>query len=153
MVILLITHLLLSRKFVVLNKALIGIVSALVFLIIQAVISSINTKATYVFSTDNNIVQKETLKLTLDDGHASMLISRNCKHYYSSYFNGLFLRFQNHYYLLGIEHMDNNNSQFMFSSFFIDSLRSGDAIYIPRSPSFCQNKASSDVLLGKKEIN
>ncbi len=60
-----------------LNKALIGIVSALVFLIVQAIISSVNTKATYEFSINNNIEQKETLKLTLNDGHASMLISRN----------------------------------------------------------------------------
>lgn len=149
--ILLITHRLLNRKFVVLNKALIGIVSALVFLFIQAVISSVNTKATYEFSTNNNI--EDTLKLTLNDGHVSMLISNNCKTYYSSRFDGVFLRFQNHYYLFGIEHIDNNNSQLTFSNFFIDLLRSGDAIYISRSPSFCQSNDSSDVLLGKRIIN
>ncbi|OBU32116.1 hypothetical protein [Photobacterium kishitanii] len=100
-----------------LNKALIGIVSALVFLIVQAIISSVNTKATYEFSINNNIEQKETLKLTLNDGHASMLISRNSNRQDFIHFDGLFLRFQNHYYLFGIEHID-NNSQFMFSSFF-----------------------------------
>ena len=134
-----------------LNKALIGIVSALVFLFIQAVISSVNTKATYKFATNNNV--ENSLLLTLNDGHASMLISMNCKNAYSSRFNGLFLRFQNHYYLFGMEHIDKNNSQLMFSDFFIDSLRSGDAIYISRSPSFCQNNASFDVLLGKRTIN
>ncbi|WP_058119303.1 hypothetical protein [Photobacterium kishitanii] len=133
-----------------LNKALIGIVSALVFLIIQAIISSVNTKATYEFSINNNIAQKETLKLTLNDGHASMLISRNSNNQDFSHFDGLFLRFQNHYYLFGIEHIDNNNSQFKFSSLFIDSLRSGEAIYIPRSPSLCLDKDFPGLLLGKK---
>ncbi|PSW36690.1 hypothetical protein CTM70_18435, partial [Photobacterium phosphoreum] len=134
-----------------LNKALIGIVSALVFLFIQAVISSVNTKATYEFSTNNNI--EDTLKLTLNDGHVSMLMSNSRKTYYSSRFDGVFLRFQNHYYLFGIEHIDNNNPQLTFSNFFIDSLRSGDAIYISRSPSFYQSNDSSDVLLGKRIIN
>ena len=137
-----------------LNKALIGIISALIFVVLQAVISSINTKATYEFSTKNNNIAQDTLQLTLNDGHASMLISRKCNtNNYSSHFNGVFLRFQNHYYLLGMEHIDNNNSQLMFSSFFMDSLRSGDAIYISHSPISCQNNYYSDILLGKRVIN
>ncbi len=151
---LLITHLPLNRIFAVLNKALIGIVSALVFLFIQAVISSINTKATYEFSTKKNDTTYETLQIILDDGHASMLINGKCQNENSAYsirFNGLYLRFQNHYYLLGMEHIGNNNSQLMFNDFFIDSLRSGDAIYISRTPSFCQN-SFSEVLLGKRII-
>lgn len=155
MAILLISHQPLNRKFVVLNKALIGIISAIVFLLIQAIISSVNTKATYEFSTKNNNATQDTLQLTLNDGHASMVISRKCStnNYYSSHFNGLFLRFQNHYYLLGMEHLDNNNSQLMLSNFFIDSLRSGDAIYISRSPFSCQNTDFSEILIGKRTIS
>lgn len=153
MVNLLITHLLLSRKFAVLNKALIGIVSALVFLMIQAIISSVNTKASYEFSVKNTIELKETLKIKLNDGHASISFLPNGKDAYPSRFDGLFLRFQNHYYLLGFEHIGKNNSQLMFNSFFIDSLRTGSAIYISGSNYFCSNNNAPNVLLGKRIVN
>ena len=152
MTILLITLLLLNRKIVVLNKALIGVISAFVFLFIQAMISSVNTKAVYEFSSNN--IMDNVLKITLNDGHASIITNSKCnnqKSFYASHFNGLYLRIQNHYYLFGIENMGKNNSQLMFSDFFIDSLRSGEAIYISRSPTFCgvSNKAPK-VLLGKR---
>lgn len=153
MVNLLITHLLLSRKFAVLNKALIGIVSAIVFLMVQAIISSINTKASYEFSVKNTIELKETLKITLNDGHASMLFSQNGLNAHPSSFDGFFLRFQNHYFLLGIEHIGKNNSQLMFNSFFIDSLRTGNAIYISGATSFCEDNNAPNVLLGKIIVN
>lgn len=154
--ILLITPLLLNRKYVVINKALIGIFSAIVFLIMQAIISSVNTKATYEFSTKNNNVIQNRLQLTLNDGYISMLVSRKCSNNrnYPSHLNGVFLRFQNHYYVFGIEHIDENNSQLTFNDFFIDSLRSGEAIYISHSPSFsCLNNDFSEILLGKRIVN
>ena len=154
MIILLITLLLLNRKYVVLNKALIGILTAIVFLITQAIISSVNTKATYKFSIKNNNITQNTLQLTLNDGYASMLISRKCSNNdYSSRLNGIFLRFQNHYYIFGMEHIDENNAQLMFSNFFIDSLRSGDAIYISHTPFSCPNNKVSEVLLGKRIVS
>lgn len=129
-----------------LNKALLGIICALLFLFIQATINTLNTKAKYTFS---NHVINETLQIEFDDGLATMVLNKkNDKKLCSSIFKGFYLRFQNRYYLFGVNHIEHKYSHLMFINYFIDTLHSEHSLFILNSSNV--DNYSANILLGEK---
>ncbi|WP_419237604.1 hypothetical protein ACN08P_07950 [Photobacterium leiognathi subsp. mandapamensis] len=116
------------------KKALLGAFLAVCFIFIQATFTAVNTQSSYVFIDKYPTFGSEILKINLNNGRIKMNLVRKNKEdkiVSSSLFSGIFLRFQNHYYTFGVKRMNKSREvDFTFRNFFIDSLRTNEAVFI-----------------------
>ncbi|KPA51129.1 MULTISPECIES: hypothetical protein [Photobacterium] len=116
------------------KKPLLGVFLAVCFIFIQATFNALNTQSSYVFTDKYPTFGSEMLKVDFNKGRVKMnLVRKNTdnKIISSSLFSGIFLRFQNHYYTFGVKRMNKSRGvDFTFRNFFIDSLRTNEAVYI-----------------------
>ncbi|KJG36357.1 hypothetical protein UA32_16885 [Photobacterium angustum] len=142
-----------------LKKAFLGIFLALLFVFSQAVFNAINTQSTYIFTKEYPAFGSEIIKVNLNDGRIKINVIRKNKEnrvISSSLFSGVFLKIQNHYYTFGVKRLNKSREvDFTFRNFYIDSLRTKEAVYISDDRGILELDSGksiylSSLLLGKK---
>ncbi|PSV27487.1 MULTISPECIES: hypothetical protein [unclassified Photobacterium] len=142
-----------------LKKAFLGIFLALLFIIVQAIFNAVSTQSAYLFTKEYPAFGSEIIKVDLNDGRIKINTIRKDKEnrvISSSLFSGVFLKIQNHYYTFGVKQLNKSREvDFTFSNFYIDYLRTKEAVYISDDRGILELASGksiylSSLLLGQK---
>lgn len=142
-----------------LKKAFLGIFLAVLFIFVQAVFNAVNTQSSYLFTKQYPVFGTEIMKVDINSGRIKINLIRKDKSdriVSSSLFSGVFLKIQNHYYTFGVKRLNKSREvDFTFRNFYIDSLRTKEAVYISDDRGILEldsgkSVSLSSLLLGKK---
>lgn len=142
-----------------LKKAFLGIFLAVLFIFVQAVFNAVNTQSSYLFTKQYPVFGSEIMKVDINSGRIKINLIRKDKSdriVSSSLFSGVFLKIQNHYYTFGVKRLNKSREvDFTFRNFYIDSLRTKEAVYISDDRGILEldsgkSVSLSSLLLGKK---
>ncbi|MCG3863447.1 MULTISPECIES: hypothetical protein [unclassified Photobacterium] len=142
-----------------LKKAFLGIFLAVLFIFVQAVFNAVNTQSSYLFTKQYPAFGSEIMKVDINTGRIKINLIRKDKSdriVSSSLFSGVFLKIQNHYYTFGVKRLNKSREvDFTFRNFYIDSLRTKEAVYISDDRGILEldsgkSVSLSSLLLGKK---